>query len=270
MGRTVNLWDAATGEPLRQLGDFASIWVARVAFSPDGRALAVGSDNAVSLWEVATGGKRAEFAGHAGTVHALAFAPDGRRLASGSDDTTILVWDLAGPAAGPLSAAALDALWADLAEDSARAHRAIRALAATPEKSVPLLRKRLPRAAAPTAETRKQFARLLTNLDSDDFATRRKADSMLETLGSAAEPLVRSALDGRLPLEVRRRLERFIRALESKEKANWTRALRALEVLELAASPEARQLLTDLAAGDPAARLVREAKAVLGRLKARP
>jgi RNA polymerase sigma factor (sigma-70 family) len=272
LGRTVNLWDAATGDPLRQLAEVAPSWVARVAFSPDGRALAAGGDGeAVSLWEVATGGKRAEYAGHAGTVHAFAFAPDGRKLASGGDDTTVLVWDLAGPApAGPPPAAALDAHWAALAsDDAARAHRAIRALAADPERSVPLLHDRLPRAPAPTAEVRGQFARVLADLDSDDFATRQKAESRLGEHGAAAEPLARATLEGGPSLEVRHRLQRFIRALESKEKANWTRTLRALEVLEHAAVPGARRLLTDLAAGHPAARLTRESKAALGRLAAR-
>ena len=86
----------------------------------------------------------------------------------------------------------------------------------------------------------------------------------------AAEPLARAALEGRLVLEVRRRLDRFISALERKEKASWTRAVRALEALEHAGGPEAHQLLAELAAGDPAGRLAREAKAALGRLKGRP
>ncbi len=272
-GSTVNLWDAATGGPVRQIGGLASRWVTRVGFSADGRTLAVGGDdNAVSLWEVATGGKRAEFTGHTGPVHALAFSPDGRRRASGGDDTTILVWDLAGRAAAePPSAAALEALWADLAgRDAARAHRAVWALATSPRQSVPFLRKQLPRPPAPTADARDQFTRLLAELDSDNFAARQKAESKLEKLGPAAEPLARAALKRGPTLEVRRRLERFLRIVESEDKANWTRALRALEALEHADGPEARQFLTDLAAGDPEARLTREAKAALGRLKARP
>ncbi len=272
IGPSVHLWDVATGRSLRQFSEPTCSWVTRVAFSPDGRTLALaGNDNAVSLWEVEFGGKRGKFVGHAGPAHALAFSPDGRRLASGGDDTTILVWDVAGRVgAGAPSAAALDALWADLGGDAAAAHRAIWVLAGCPRHSVSLLRKRLPRAPAPTPEVRGVFTRLLAELDSDDFATRQKAERRLDKLGPAAEPLARAAVEGRLPLEVRRRLERFISALEGKEKASWTRAVRALEALEHAGGPEARQFLAELAAGDPAGRLAREAKAVLGRLKARP
>jgi RNA polymerase sigma factor (sigma-70 family) len=267
-GNTVTLWDVATGDPLRQFGPLSPRGAYRVAFSPHGRTLAAGdADNAVSLWEVATGGRRAEIAGHSGPVHALAFSADGRRLASGGDDTTILVWDLTGRP----SSSTLDALWADLAgDDAASAYRAVQALAAAPKQSVPLIRKHLPRSPPPAAGARDQFARVLENLDSDDFATRQKAEQKLEKLGLAAETLARAALDGRPALEVRRRLERFLRALESKEKTSWTRALRALEALEHAAGPEAHRLLTDLADGASGARLTREAKASLGRVKARP
>jgi RNA polymerase sigma factor (sigma-70 family) len=268
VGQTVNLWDVATGRPLRRFGLPTVQWVTRLAFSPDGRTLAVaGNDNAVSLWEVEFGGKRGEFAGHFGPAHALAFSPDARRLASGGDDTTILVWDLAGPAETP-SAAALAALWEDLAgDDAARAYRAIRILAAVPRQSVPLLRKRLPPVPAPTPVTREQFTRVLGDLDSDDFITRQKGEAKLTKLGPAAESLARAALERRLPLEVQRRLDRFLRALESDGIRSWRRTLRTLEVLEQSAGPEARRLLSDLAAGDPAARLTREAKAALGRLK---
>jgi WD40 repeat protein len=67
-----------------------------LAFSPDGKLLAVGG-RTVKLHDAATGRVKAEFDGHRGAVCALAWSADGRRLASGSVDSTAVVWDVARP-----------------------------------------------------------------------------------------------------------------------------------------------------------------------------
>src|SRR5262249_7589116 len=94
--QSIRLWDTATRKERFRFGKRLGGYL-RVAFSPDGKTLATGGEDArVCLWEVATGGERRQFAGHTGRVTGLVFGHDGRTLISGSADSTALVWDLTG------------------------------------------------------------------------------------------------------------------------------------------------------------------------------
>ena len=94
-GIGVWLYDVATSRELALLTGHKG-WVSSVSFSPDGKILASGSDDAtVKLWDVATGENIAILAGHTRRVNSVSFSSDGTMLASGSDDTTVRLWDIA-------------------------------------------------------------------------------------------------------------------------------------------------------------------------------
>jgi dipeptidyl aminopeptidase/acylaminoacyl peptidase len=66
-----------------------------VAISPDGRRLAVGSDDhSVCALDAPTGRMLMMAQGHRGAVTSVAVSPDGKQLATGSADNSVQVWDM--------------------------------------------------------------------------------------------------------------------------------------------------------------------------------
>jgi WD40 repeat protein/tRNA A-37 threonylcarbamoyl transferase component Bud32 len=74
-----------------------------VAYSPDGRTIAIaGDDNTLRLRDAATGEPVGEPFPHSAKVGAVAFSPDGRTLLTGCDDNIARLWDVAtGRQTGP-------------------------------------------------------------------------------------------------------------------------------------------------------------------------
>jgi len=275
----VILWEVATGKErcrLKQNGRE----ITSVAFSPDGALTATAEPGrsirpveTIRVWDAATGEEVGRLSGHVSTVEALAFSPDSKVLASGSCDSTILFWDPWAviperkPPPDKLGKDRLSAIWGDLKdEDGIRAYRAIDTLARNPNEAVPFLRQLLPLEPAPDAQV---IARLIADLDDDNFATREQASADLARAGPSVGPALRKALTGKTSAEARRRLMELVAPLDEQMNGpDGIRTLRAIETLERIGTAEARKVFQELQAGADSS-AAEDAKASLERLARR-
>ncbi len=264
---SVQLWETATAAVAFALSGSLPC---KVAFSPNGRLLALTAPaQEILVWDLTLNREHRRFKGFDAEVTHLAFSPNGRRLVSGLDDATLLVWEVTPPATPPQrTVEEATGAWKDLASrDAALAFRARGLLASTPKNAIPLLSKHLHPAKSADPQRLRQ---LLTDLDSEQFAVRQKAQEELEKLGDLAEPALRKALEDKPTLEVLKRVQAILERQRSPvTKPEVLQALRGVAVLEDIGTPEARRLLNELAQGTPEARLTREAKAALERLQRR-
>ena len=109
-------------------------------------------------------------------------------------------------------------------------------------------------------------AKLLSDLDSEQFAIRQSATKTLDDLGEVAESAVHKALEGNPSLETRKRLEQFL----DKRKKEMIQKLRAIEALEQIGTSEARLILQTIAQGSPNPRVSQAASGALDRLAKAP
>jgi WD40 repeat protein len=88
----VHVWNVGTGRELYSSPPLKCTSVGRIAFSPDGKTLAVGVKSRILLWEAATGKDLLPLDRLSCGVGDAVFAPDGKTIATDSPDGVIL-WD---------------------------------------------------------------------------------------------------------------------------------------------------------------------------------
>jgi hypothetical protein len=194
-------------------------------------------------------------------------------LALAQDDASILLYDVPSATAlkvVPASQEELPRMWSDLARSNARhAWRAQQRLTASGAEAVKLLSRHLNPAKVRVA------AKLLANLDADDYMARTVAESKLaarlECGEHAVELALRDLLARKPSLEAYRRAERLLHRHIVRPvcySSDELRYIRAVAVLEHIGSKYAVALLKRLAGGAPAI-LTQQARAALVRLRVR-
>ncbi len=89
------LRDSATGQPIGPSITGGPGGVFCVAFSPDGRQLALASRDVADICDLSSPRRPIvqRLRGHANFIYSVAFSPDGRSVATGGWDKTIRLWD---------------------------------------------------------------------------------------------------------------------------------------------------------------------------------
>lgn len=237
----------------------------RIYPSPDGKVI-LATRHGLAFHDAQTG----RALGRIGDFGSLpAFAPDERTLAAGCEDGSILFWDLS-PLNGawpPQLVSYADSQLAELWGHLSPMLRDHDRLLASPRQAVPLVAARLKDVRLPDPV---RIARLIADLDSEQFEARASAARELMTIGKPAERALRKALAAEPSSEVKRSIQALIgeHQIGSRISPELRRAEGALRVLATIGNDDARNVLQQLARGPEGAWLTDEAAAALRRLAA--
>jgi hypothetical protein len=216
-------------------------------------------DQAIRLFEVASGLERRILHGHQSEINHVAFSPDNRHFASASADAPIFVWDIWQTSDGPpRTEADRQALWATMTDaDAALVFRAMCELLAVPAETVTMIKANL----KPEAPLSEQW---VSELGDTQFAVRDRAFAELAKIADRHDETLRRVRERSTSAEARRRLQLLIDRADSPS-GERLRQVRAVELLERIATPDAVALLRDLAGGAEEAALTRDARDALRR-----
>jgi hypothetical protein len=149
--------------------------------------------------------------------------------------------------------------------DALKANLAMSELAADLEGTASFLTEQIKPVAKPDP---KEIARLIRELDDDDFTHRETASETLAKHGELAFELLKDAQKRAVAAEQKRRLQLLLDDLGAPGARGETlRTLRAVETVERMGTRAARSLLESWASGAAEARLTQEAKAALAKDK---
>jgi WD40 repeat protein len=257
------LWDVPTGRLLRPLNDPDSplTRARKLALSADGRnILASAYGDRAGVWEIASGSERLPLPHLA--VRGGTFAPDGKSAAIYDENSLVIVWDTMPQATAPPETA-LPGLWDDLAGSAPGAFQAIQSLRAAGSTGVAFLGERQ----KPARFGKADLARLIDQLDDDDFDVRERATVDLGRLGSLALGALRETARNKDKPEAASRARTLLQEMPTTPPGDLLRSSRVIEALEQIGTTEARKVLERLAGGAEGAPETEYAQAALRRMK---
>ncbi|KIJ53814.1 hypothetical protein M422DRAFT_775790 [Sphaerobolus stellatus SS14] len=92
--RSMNIWNALTGEQIGEPMHVNGSYVSCAVFSPDNQLVIFSCGYDIEIRNAKTGQEVGELnGGHTGKLNTLAFTSDGQYIISGSEDTTICLWN---------------------------------------------------------------------------------------------------------------------------------------------------------------------------------
>ncbi len=93
-GNEIHLWDSTTGKLVKKYTGH-TLTIKGLAFAPDGKTFATGSDDkTVRVWSVETGKETIAFPLHTSRVESVAFSPNGKLVAASDGDGFLSIYKL--------------------------------------------------------------------------------------------------------------------------------------------------------------------------------